>query len=63
MKQEQTHRHREQAWGCQGGGGFEREGLKVWVQQIQTITYKMDKQQGHTYVQHRELYPISCDKP
>ena len=29
---------------------------------MQTITYKMDGQQGPT-VQHRELYSISCDKP
>ena len=30
MKQQQTHRHREQTCGCQGGGGWEREGLGVW---------------------------------
>ena len=24
MKQKQTHRHREQTGGCQGGGGGER---------------------------------------
>ena len=26
MKQKQTHRHREQTHGCQGGGGGERFG-------------------------------------
>ena len=29
MKQEQTHRHREQTGGCQGGG-VGRDGLGVW---------------------------------
>ena len=59
-KQKQTHRHKEQTYGCQGGEG--REGLGVWDQQMQTIIYRMDKQQGPT-VQHRELYStISCGK-
>ena len=31
MKQKQTHRHREQTCGCQGEGGWEREGLGVWI--------------------------------
>ena len=26
IKQQQTHRHREQTCGCQGGGGWDREG-------------------------------------
>ena len=51
-------RHREQTCGCQGGGGWERDKLGVWDQQMQTIIYRMDKQQGPT-VQHRELYSIS----
>ena len=62
MKQKQTHRHRTQACGCQGGGGQGNDRLGVWDQQMQTIVYRMDKQQGPT-VQHRELYSISCDKP
>lgn len=41
-----------------GWGG----GLEVWDEQMQTITYRMDKQRGPT-VQHRELYPGSYDKP
>ena len=61
MTQKQTHRHREQTCGCQGVGGRE-EGLGVWDQQMQTIIYRMDEQQGPT-VEHRELYSISCDKP
>ena len=48
MKQKQTHRHREQTCGCQGGGIWGRDGLGVWDQQIQTTTYRMDKQQGPT---------------
>ena len=43
-------------------GEWEREGLGVWGQQMQTIMYRMDKQQGPT-VQHRELYSTSFDKP
>ena len=44
----QTHRHREQTCGCQGGGCWGRDGLGVWDQQMQTIIYRMDKQQGPT---------------
>ena len=29
-KQIQTHRHREETCGCQGGGWGERDGLGVW---------------------------------
>ena len=29
---------------------------------MQTIVYRMDKQQGPT-VEHRELYSTTCDKP
>ena len=29
---------------------------------MQTLIYRMDKQQGHT-VEHGELYSVSCDKP
>ena len=36
--------------------------LGFWDQQMQTITRRMDKQQGPT-LQHRELHSISCDKP
>ena len=47
---------RSDLWLLRGRGG-----LGVWDQQMQTIIYKMDKQQGPT-VQDRELYSISCDK-
>ena len=63
-REKQTHGHREQTCGCQWGGGEGRgrEGLGAWDQQMHTIIYRMDKQQGPT-VQHRELYPKSCNKP
>ena len=35
---------------------------EVWDKQMQTITYRTDKQQGPT-VGHRELYSIFYDKP
>ena len=62
VKQKQTDRHREQTYGCQGGGGWGTNEVGGWDQQIQTIVYRMDKQQGPT-VQHREQYSISYGKP
>ena len=29
-KQKQTHRHREQSCGCQGGGGLEEGRIGIW---------------------------------
>ena len=62
-KQKQNHRHREQTCGFRGLGGEEREG---WSGSLgladATSIYRMDKQQDPT-VKHRELYPISWDKP
>ena len=52
MKQNQGYR--EQTVGCQGGGSGGKDGLGVWYQLMQTIIYRMDKQQGPT-VEHREL--------
>ena len=43
-KQKQTHSHREQTCGCQGRRGEEWDGLGVWSEQMQTITFLMDKQ-------------------
>ena len=48
-KQKQTHRHTEQTCGCQGGGGWEKDGVGGCGQQMQTITYRMDKQQVLLY--------------
>ena len=42
-KQKLTHRHGEQTCGCQGGGGRERDGLGVWGWQMQTITFRTDR--------------------
>ena len=47
-KQNQIHGHREQTGGGQGGRGWGRDGVGGWVQHRQTITYRMDKQQGST---------------
>ena len=44
----------EEEWG--------RVELGVQDQQMQTIIYRMDKQQGPT-LQYREQYSIPCDKP
>ena len=41
--------------------GMREAWMGVRNQQMQTITYRIDKQQGPT-VQHRELYPISGNK-
>ena len=38
----------EQTCGFQGGWGWGREVLGVWDQQMQTIIYRTDKQQGPT---------------
>ena len=43
-QQRQTHRLREQTWGCQKGEVREWDGLGVWGQQMQIITFRMDKQ-------------------
>ena len=42
---------------AKGEEGWRREGLGVWGQQMPTLIYRMDKQQGPT-VEHRELYPV-----
>ena len=41
-KQKQSHGHIEQICGCQEGGGWGKEGLGVWDQQMQTIIYSME---------------------
>ena len=44
IKQKQTHKHREQTCGCQGGETKEWDGLGVWSWQMQIITFRRDKQ-------------------
>ena len=47
MEEKQTHRHREQTCSvAKVEGKQERVGLGVWDRQMQTITYRMDKQQS-----------------
>ena len=60
-KQKQTHRHRENTCGYQGGGKREKDGQGSWGQYVQTVPFRIDKQ-GGLGVQHRELYPITCDR-
>ena len=44
------------------GAGVGSKGLRTWGAQRWTVIYRKDKQQGPT-IQHRELYPTSCDIP
>ena len=39
---------------------LEEDGVGVWGWQMQTITFRMDKQEDPN-VQHRKLYSISCE--
>ena len=48
IKQKQTQGHREQTCGCHGGGGGGRNGEGTWGYQMQTIIYRVDKQQVPT---------------
>ena len=48
VRQKQSQRHREQICCCQGGGEWGRDERGVWNQQIQTIIYRMNKQEGPT---------------
>ena len=61
MKQKQTHRHRDQTCGGQGRGWQGRDGQGVGDQQMQIITYRVEKQQGPT-IQYRKLGSTYCDK-
>ena len=57
-KQKQSHRHREQTYGCQGGERMDREsGVSMCK-----LTFRKDKKEGPA-IQHKEIYSISSDKP
>lgn len=58
-KQKETHRQREQTCACQEGE--KRDVLGVLGQQMQTTTFRMNKQQDPN-VWHRELFAIFCGK-
>ena len=62
IKQKQTHGCGEQSAGCHGERERERGGLRVWDQQVPTVTYRMEKQQGPT-AEHKEQYSAFYDKP
>ena len=62
IKQKQTYRHRKQTYGYQRGKAEGRDKLGVWDQEIQTIIYTINEQQGPT-LQHRAIYSITCNKP
>ena len=59
MKKKQAHRFREEICDCQGGGALRQGRMGVRDQQMRTVIYITDKQQGPT-IQHRELiqYPV-----
>ena len=54
---ETDHRQEEQNCGCRREGGRKWDGQGVWGWQMQTITFRMEKQQGPT-AQQGELCPI-----
>ena len=59
MKQKQTHRHRELTYCFQGGRGKGKAGVGSWGWQMQTIIYRMCKQQGSTvYTEDYIQYPM-----
>ena len=60
--QKQIHRHGEQTCDYQRDGGKDWDGLEVQGQQIQTISFRMDKQQAPIVQDNRELHPISWDR-
>ena len=63
-EQKQTHRHRDQICGCQDGMGRKRDALGIWSWQMQTITFRMDKQQGPTVQTENYIQSsgISCNQ-
>lgn len=44
MKQKQAHKHGKEICGCQGGKGWQRQGVKIRGLQMQTTVYEMEKQ-------------------
>ena len=55
----QIHKEKK-TYGCHGEGGWWSEGLGVWSQQKQTITYRMDKQRGPMYSTGKNTqYPVT----
>ena len=60
MREKQTDRHKKQT--CSGQGEGARGGVGVRDEQMQTITYRVEIQQGPA-VEQSKLQSIVCDKP
>ena len=60
MKEKQNYRQRRDLR-LPGGGGWEKDGVGGWGQQVQASIYGMDKQDPTVW--HREQYLLSYDKP
>ena len=56
-KQKQTQTRENGLLVAKREGRWRRDEAGVWDDQMQTNTYRMDKQQGHT-IQYRELLNI-----
>ena len=62
-KQKQTHRHRKQTCGCQGGGGWGRMDWEFGVSRLDSIRYGMNKQEGLLYSTGNYIqYPVIMEK-
>ena len=61
MKQKQTHRHREQTCGGQGGGGW-GDAVGGWGGVSRYKLLYMEWINRVLTVQHKKLYSISYDK-
>ena len=53
-----THRYRALTWGYQKGMKDEKDNCGGMNQY--KLLYKIDTQQGYT-IEHKELYPLSCN--
>ena len=60
-KEKQTHRHREQTWGCQGGGKV-GEGYVGSLGLADANYIYIGWINNKVLLYSRELYSISCDK-
>ena len=56
-KQKQNQGHREQTSGCQEGKGWQKVGVGVWDQQIQTDIYRNNKVLLYSKENHIQ-YPL-----
>ena len=59
-KQKQTHRLREQIYGCQRGRVRWRDSKRVWKGHVHTAIFKMDTQQRTYWIAHGTLLNVMC---